>query len=255
MTGTDGVVEAITSRITLPGDLPTDVDPDLTGELGELTRWWRGLSGTRFPVAADVVAAAVPGESAIEWLAAGADATDRAVDAGASVIVPRIVERDPQAARVIISILTRAEPQVVVPQSAGMPDRAWMAEVAEVRDRVGRAVGLRGEPIALLDAVRAPGLAFCVGALLSGAARQTACIIDGTDELAAAVVADRLSTSAKAWWTAGSQSPDAGRQASMDRIGLRPGLALDLTDEHGWGARSLLALLGLVTGEQAEPTR
>jgi nicotinate-nucleotide--dimethylbenzimidazole phosphoribosyltransferase len=107
---------------------------------------------------------------------------------------------------------------------------------------------MRAETMALLDDLRAPAIAFSAGVLLSAAARRTACIVDGTDEHAAALVADRMSTRAKAWWTSGSQSSDLARQAAVDRIGLRQGLPLALSDESGWGARATIAMVRLATG-------
>jgi nicotinate-nucleotide--dimethylbenzimidazole phosphoribosyltransferase len=127
-----------------------------------------------------------------------------------------------------------------------MTDRDWMQACAAVRDHAASAADHRGDPVGLLGAVQAPAVALVVGILLGAAARRTACLVDGTDELAAALVADRICIRAKAWWRAGSDSPDPGRAAAIDRIDLAPGLPLGLTDDAGRGAEATLALLMLI---------
>ena len=118
-----------------------------------------------------------------------------------------------------------------------------MVMCADVRDRAAAVVDLRGEPMALLAALPAPGIAYTTGVLLGAAARRTPCLVDGTDELAAALVADRLCHRARGWWRAASDSPDPGRAAAIDRVDLAAGLPLALTDDAGRGAQATLALL------------
>jgi NaMN:DMB phosphoribosyltransferase len=197
------------------------------------------------------VAVAEAGAAATAVLA-GIAATDRAIDAGATLLVPRVGARDDVSARAVVGLLTRKEASAVVAQSPGMTDREWMTVCAAVRDRMATASHLRGEPLALLDALGAGHLAGVVGVLLGASARRTPCLVDGTDELAAALVADRLSyTRAKGWWRAGSDSPDPGRHAAMDRIDITPGLPLGLSDDAGRGAQVTVAVLRMLTSDGA----
>lgn len=248
MTDHAAAIEAISDRISLPDVLPVATDPTVTGELRDLLAWWNSLDGMRAVNVSDVDVTADPGIACAEALLAGAAAADRAIDSGATLLVPHMSQRDARSARIVIAVLARTEAPVVVAQPEGMPDREWMAAVADVRDQCARLGSMRAETMALLDDLQAPALAFCAGVLLAAAARRTACIVDGTDEHAAALVADRVSTRAKAWWTAGSRSSDLARQAAVDRIGLREGLPLALADESGWGARSTISLLHLLVG-------
>jgi nicotinate-nucleotide--dimethylbenzimidazole phosphoribosyltransferase len=153
-------------------------------------------------------------------------------------------DRDEIAARTVIALLTRREASTVLGQPVGMPDREWMAACAAVRDRMAEVVEHRGEPLVMLAALGATSIAAVAGSLLAASARRTPCLVDGTDELAAALVADRLCYRAKGWWRAGSDSPDPGRAAAVERIDLSPGLPLGLTDDAGKGAQATLALLG-----------
>ncbi len=187
---------AVVDRITSPG--PSEYVPpaDVTGELAELASWWHRVSAGAPLRVARLDPVAPP--SVTDAIQAGLDAADRAIDSGATLLVPRVGAHDDVAARTLIALLTRKEASAVVAQPEGMTDRAWMAACATVRDRAAEAAEHRGEPVALLAAVDAPGIALAIGILLGGAARRTACIVDGTDELAAALVADRICIRAKA---------------------------------------------------------
>lgn len=236
---------AVVARITAPEPSPAAVPGDVTGVLADLDRWWRDCSHGGPLVVADLDPPA-PDEVLVA-VDAGIEAVDRAVDAGATLLVPRVRTRDDEAARTLIALLTRKEASAVVFQSEGMRDRDWMAACAAVRDRAATAVDHRGDPVALLAAVHAPGIALVAGVLLAAAARRTPCLIDGTDELAAALVADRLCFRAKGWWRPATDSPDPGRAAAIDRVDLAPGLPFGLTDDAGRGAQATVALLGLLT--------
>ena len=231
---------AVIERVVAPEDRSADVPVDVTGELARLLRWWRSLSDG--PVRARWIDDEPPADpvDAVTW---GVAAAERAVDAGATLIVPVSRSRDEVAARTLMALLTRKEASAVLPQPVGMPDRDWMAACAAVRDRAAAVIDLRGEPLALLAALPAPGIAFASGVLLGAAARRTPCLVDGTDELAAALVADRLCHRARGWWRAASDSPDPGRAAAIDRVDLAAGLPLALTDDAGRGAQATLALL------------
>ncbi len=225
---------------------PTHVPPDVTGALADLLGWWYALAAPAQPrpaaIAVDVDALDV--DSALR---AGIAAADHAVDAGQSILVPRVTARDDVLARTVISLLSRKEASRILPQPTGMTDREWMTECAAVRDRAASVAEHRGAPVDLLAALSASGMAAVVGTLLAGAARRTPCLIDGTDELAAALVADRLCFRAKGWWRSASDSPDPGRTAAIDRMDLTAGLPLLLTDDRGRGAAATLALLDLLT--------
>ena len=127
-----------------------------------------------------------------------------------------------------------------------MSDRDWMARCAAVRDGVVEVAELRAAPVQLLTALEAVHIAFVAGVLLGASARRTPSLVEGTDELAAALVADRLSFRAREWWRAGSTSPDPARLAAVERLDLAPGLPLGLTDDDGRGAAATVALLALL---------
>ena len=242
----------VVARIAAPDS--SDRDPlrprpstggSVTGELARVAAWWR-LVGSDQPLAPVEVPCA-PGT-----IADGIAAADRAIDAGATLLIPRVTHRDDRAARTVFALLTRREASSVVYQPVDMTDRAWMSDVAGVRDAVSTSTELRGEPERLAAERGSSGIATAVGLLLGSAARRTPSIIDGTDELAAALIADRLCYRAKGWWWPGSTSPDPGRTAAVDRLDVEPGLPLGLWDDAGLGARATLALLNLAVGARVD---
>jgi nicotinate-nucleotide--dimethylbenzimidazole phosphoribosyltransferase len=246
---TDAVPDALAAaleRIVAPAPAAEVPPADVTGVLADLWSWWASV-GAGQPEARILAAdAADPEEHCTVGAAAvlaGVTAADRAVDSGATLLVPRVTVRDEVASRAIITLLTRREASAVVHQGPAMTDREWMAMTAEVRDRAAATADLRGEPLALLSALGSSSFATVVGCLLGAAARRTPCIIDGTDELAAALIADRLCYRAKGWWLVASDSPDPGRGAAIDRIDATVGLPLRLSDEVGRGADAVTALL------------
>ena len=238
---TDALADVV-ARIAAPThepDQPGPTDsPAVTGELRRLHAWWRVVGGGEPLTSVEVPCP--PGT-----IADGIAAADRAIDAGATLLIPRVAHRDDRAARTVFALLTRREASSVVHQPAGMTDRAWMTDVAAVRDAVSTSTELRGEPERLAADLGSSGIATAVGVLLGSAARRTPSIVDGTDELAAALIADRLCYRAKGWWWPGSSSPDPGRTVAVDRLDVEPGLPLGLWDDTGLGARATLALLSL----------
>lgn len=236
--------EAIT-RITSPSDEPDRPRSDLTGSLGDLDLWWGRRVGAARPTSR-VIVTEVAGSSASDALILGLASADRAIDSGATLLIPRVGSRHLVAARSIIGLLTKRDASAVTHQPPGMADAEWMVACAEVRDLMAEQRSHLGDQIALLEAMGTPDIAAVAGMLIGAAARRTPCLLDGTDEWAGALVADRLAHRARHWWSAATTSSDPARVAARDRIDVAPGLPLGLSDEDGWGARAVVALLDLV---------
>lgn len=226
----------------------TDTSPaaePLTGRLADLQAWWATTSGGADLDPVRVQAPAPSGSRAIDALLEGASAADRAVDSGATLVVPHVPWTEDITALTVIALLTRREANRVVGQPTGMTDGIWMERCAAVRDRAAAGAAHLGDQMALLDALDAPAIAATAGVLLGAAARRTPCLIVGTDEWAAALVADRMNHVARQWWRPATTSPDPAQEAAADRTGLEPLLPLELSDDVGLGAHAVIALLRL----------
>ena len=237
-------LEAVVGRVTVPDPRDDDPPEGLTGELGALHAWWTGVSDGSAPRAA--IIESTEATTATEAVRDAVAAADRPTDAGATLLIPHCTSRAPVAAMTIVGLMSRTEPPALVDQPRGMSDRDWMARCAAVRDGVVEVAELRAAPVQLLTALEAVHIAFVAGVLLGASARRTPSLVEGTDELAAALVADRLSFRAREWWRAGSTSPDPARLAAVERLDLAPGLPLGLTDDDGRGAAATVALLALL---------
>ncbi len=240
------------SRITTPSDEPGATPNGLTGALAALNSWWTRLVGDA-PVVVAWVTTGADEADCTSALVAGLAAAERAVDSGATLLIPRIPADYPDhtVARAIIGLLTKRDASSVLGQSVGTPDGEWMAECARIRDTMAEHQALLGEHLALLDALDARAVSSAAGVLIGAAARRTPCIVDGTDEWAAALVADRLAHRARHWWRAASTSSDPARIAARDRTDVPAGLPLDLADDEGWGARVTVEVLTMIRESRA----
>lgn len=234
------------ARIATPAEVATDPPDGVTGELARLWEWWATRAGEAPLQVAEVTPA---NESSAEAsLVSGIASADRAIDAGATLLVPRADPRHDPAARAIIGLLTKREASALVDQPEGMGDQVWMSDVTTIRDLMSVHREKTGDHLSLLDGLDTSAIAGISGVLIGAAARSTPCLIDGTDEWAGALVADRIAHRARHWWRGAATSTDPARTAARERVDIAAGLPLDLSDDLGRGAQASVALLGLALG-------
>ena len=125
----------VIERIAAPEPSTAPLPPDVTGALGDLAAWWRTVSGGALLAVAELDPAAPA--SVPDAIVAGIEAADRAIDSGATLIVPRVHRRDDEAARTLIALLTRKEASAVVAQPDGH-DRPRVDGCLRGRPRSGR---------------------------------------------------------------------------------------------------------------------
>lgn len=218
-----GALADLASAITSAPTLPRDDDNSRGGFLDAYRHWLR----EREALAAGLVEV-------------GPADIDAAIDSGARLLVVRGAHDDPTTSRAVISLLTGAEPNTVVHQTMGMSDEEWMRQVIQVRDRVTDLRTHQGDIEALLDAV--PAAAAIARGLITASARRTPVLLEGLTTWAAGVAADRLSFRAKTWWHGAGTSMDPAIHAAVTRIGIEPGLDLQLPTNSVVGARVHAAL-------------
>lgn len=219
-----GALAERASTITSAPAHPHDADDSLGEALGAYRQWL----GERDVITSGVVEVEPSG-------------VDSAIDSGAHLLVLRSTIDDAIAARALISLLTGAEANAVVPQPTGMTDATWMSQVILVRDRVAALRTHQGDIEALLDTV--PGATDVASALLTASARRTPVLLEGLTVWASAVAVDRLSFRAKTWWHGAGTSSDPAIQAAVTRIGVNPGLDLGLPSQSVIGARIHASLI------------
>ena len=166
-------------------------------------------------------------------VAAGAAAADDEIERGADLLV-LAADTDPDAAAVVVSALTRAEPVALLPRGAQAVDTArWIARAGAIREGRRRIMSLRARPDELLAALDSAPLAVAAGFVVRTAARRTAMLLDGPTAVAAALLGYEMQARVARWWQLADASPDPVQSLAADRIGDRPLLDLGLTGPAG----------------------
>ena len=211
--------------------LPTQA----TGALERLCSWWLERGSELRPHQIELMSGGYE---------AGVSHVDSAVDAGATLLTftsDTLVES--VTTRAIIGLLTRKDAWQVTHQGTGLSDQQVMEQVAATVNLMRAHREKRAEPRELADLDSTGSVDFLVGAFLCASARKTPVILGSTCELAAALIAHRLSMKASAWWCNGATSPDRAVGQAVERMGIEPGLPLNLSDDHGVGARISVEIL------------
>ncbi len=133
---------------------------------------------------------------------AGRDAADAEVDAGADLLVGAVVSvavSTPAAA--LAAHITGLEPVDATDRGSGISDAAWIRKAAAVRDALFRARAADPSVEGLLRSIGGADLAALTGFLARAAARRTPVLVDDVPGTVCAVLANRLSPGADAWFT------------------------------------------------------
>lgn len=230
--------EAITlvDRIESFTPITTFILPErATGSLAHLFTWWLERGSELRPQQL----ALAPG-----GFESGVTCVDSAIDAGATLLTFRNnTWVEPVISRAIIGLLTRKDAWQVTHQGPGISDQQTMDQLAATVDLIRSNRDKRAEPRELAELDSTGTIDFLVGALLGASARRTPVILGTTYELAAALIAHRISMKASSWWRNGATSPDRAVGQAVERMGIDPGLPLDLSDDQGVGAQISVELL------------
>ncbi|MEV6794148.1 nicotinate-nucleotide--dimethylbenzimidazole phosphoribosyltransferase [Streptomyces sp. NPDC051320] len=140
----------------------------------------------------------------------------------------------------LICVYTGLDPAEVTGRGTGINDEMHARKVDVVRRGLELHHPDPTDPVGVLAAVGGLEHAALVGFLLGGASLRTPVILDGVSAGAAALVARAIAPEALAACIAGHRSAEPGHVATLNKLGLRPLVDLDLRLGEGTGA--LLAL-------------
>lgn len=188
-------------------------------------------------------------------VAGGRAVADAEVDTGADLLVPGVIGiGNGTGAAALVAGLTDSEPVAVVDRGPG-DDAGWARQVGFVRAALLRARGCRHDPVALLDCCGGPAIAALTGLLAQAAQRRTPVVLDGAVAAVAGLLAERLMPGARAWWVAGTRSPEPAQKLALAQLGLIPLLDLSLRAEDGTGALLAVPLLAAAGSVARDGTR
>lgn len=179
-------------------------------------------------------------------LAAGAEMADRAAEAGETIVaIGEMGIGNTTAASAITCALTGASASSVTGRGTGVLPQAYAHKVEIVEASVAQHFG-GGVPAAPLDVLRCVGgleIAAMAGMMLRAARHRLVIVVDGFISTSAATVAVALCPEALGYMVAGHRSEEPGHSVLLERLGLRPLLALEMRLGEGTGAILALPLI------------
>ncbi|MFL5725551.1 MAG: nicotinate-nucleotide--dimethylbenzimidazole phosphoribosyltransferase [Chloroflexota bacterium] len=148
------------------------------------------------------------------------------------------------SASAIVAALTGRPAAEVTGRGTGLNDAAWRRKI----DAVNLALAVnrpdRDDPIGVLAAVGGFEIGAIVGTIAGAAANPLPVVLDGFITGAAALVACALQPAIGPRLVAGHRSVEPGHAITLDGLGLRPLLELDMRLGEGTGAALAMQLIG-----------
>jgi len=144
------------------------------------------------------------------------------------------------ASAALVSVFTKRDPADVTGRGTGIDDDTYARKVDVVRRGLAAHHPDPADPVGVLAAFGGFEHAALAGFILGAAALRTPVILDGLIAGAAALAAAALVPGATDCCIAGHRSAEPGHAATLDQLGLRPLIDLELRLGEGTGA--LLAL-------------
>jgi nicotinate-nucleotide--dimethylbenzimidazole phosphoribosyltransferase len=144
------------------------------------------------------------------------------------------------ASAALICAFTGRDAAEVTGRGTGIDDATFARKLDAVRRGLARHQADPGDPVGVLAAFGGFEHAALAGYILGAAALRTPVILDGVIAGAGALAAAALAPDATSCCVAGHRSAEPGHAATLDHLGLRPLVDLELRLGEGTGA--LLAL-------------
>jgi nicotinate-nucleotide--dimethylbenzimidazole phosphoribosyltransferase len=164
-----------------------------------------------------------------ESLRLGRETADRAIDAGADLLLIAGLGAGASTASVAVCSfiakddITTYMPQLHAPGGAVF-DSAWMGRIAALRDHLAFNRGFKRSPEALVSRLGGAQLGAMAAAIFTAATRSTAILIDGPAAMAAMMIARDFGLAAPKWCYA----PNRSAHPVVVKLGKQGGLADDL---------------------------
>lgn len=132
---------------------------------------------------------------------------------------------------------------VVVGRGTGVGDDALAHKTSVIQQALDRVGHVAGEPEVCLRRLGSADIAAQVGFLVAAAGAGVPVLLDGVVSVTAALLAERLTPGAAAWFAAGHRSPEPAQQLALADLGLDPLIDLGLRVGEGSGALAALPII------------
>ncbi|MBO3732469.1 nicotinate-nucleotide--dimethylbenzimidazole phosphoribosyltransferase [Glycomyces niveus] len=172
-----------------------------------------------------------------EALRLGRESADRAIDAGADLLLIAGLGAGAATASVAVCSfiakddITTYQPQLRAPGGT-VSDSAWMGRIAALRNHLAFNRGFKRSPEALVSRLGGAQLGAMAAAIFTAATRSTAILIDGPAAIAAMMIARDYGLAAPKWCYAPNRSahPVVVKLAKQGGLADDLGFDLDLPD-------------------------
>jgi nicotinate-nucleotide--dimethylbenzimidazole phosphoribosyltransferase len=182
-------------------------------------------------------------DDALAAIAAGRELAEELAERCTVVALGEMGIGNTTAASALHAALLGLEPALVCGPGTGLDEAGVRRKVDVVERALAANAPLGDDPVDVLAALGGYELAFLVGVALGAAAQRLAVVLDGFIVAAAALVAARLEPGVTEYMVAAHLSPEPGHRLSLEALGLRPLLDLDLRLGEATGAALALPLL------------
>jgi nicotinate-nucleotide--dimethylbenzimidazole phosphoribosyltransferase len=148
------------------------------------------------------------------------------------------------SASAITAALTRFNPESVTGRGTGVDDAGWRSKVSAVERALAVNMPDRKDALDLLTKVGGAEIGVMMGLVLGAAAERIPVVADGFISTAAAALAYLLCPNVRDYLFIAHRSQEAGHDALIEFIGLRPLLDLQMRLGEGTGAALAMHLIG-----------
>jgi nicotinate-nucleotide--dimethylbenzimidazole phosphoribosyltransferase len=146
-------------------------------------------------------------------------------------------------AALLVHVFAKVEPECAVGPGTGVQGEALNHKLQVIKQVLLRHRPHPAEPLAVLAAVGGAEFGAMAGAMIAGAARGWAIIVDGYIAGAAALLAIALEPKVKDFLVWSHRSAEPGAKKLLERLGIEPVLDLNLRLGEGTGAALAVPVL------------
>lgn len=175
---------------------------------------------------------------------AGQEAADRAIDAGADLLIPAdLGVGNTTVAAALMGHLSNTEPVAVIGSGSGITNATWKNKVTVIRDAMFRARHLT-DPLELVQVCGGSDVAALIGFITQAAARRTPLLIDSPLTAVSTVLAERLARGSAEWIYAASATDEPAHRLALQDLGLLPLLDIRITTGQAVGSLAAVEIIG-----------
>ncbi|UCD35615.1 MAG: nicotinate-nucleotide--dimethylbenzimidazole phosphoribosyltransferase [Nitrospiraceae bacterium] len=146
-------------------------------------------------------------------------------------------------ASAIVAVLTGKSVEEVTGRGTGIGDEALENKIQVIRDSISRNTPDPSDPLDVLCKVGGAEIAGIAGLVLGAAQNRVPVVVDGFISTAGALIAYALEPKTRDYMFAAHMSQERGHRVSLEKIGLRPILDLDMRLGEGTGAALAMMMI------------